>query len=493
MIQRLLLSEKGIQTSLPHSLMARLSAVLAQKMGLYYPAQRWTDLERALKLAAPALGAESAEACARQVISAPLTQSRVEILAHYLTVGETYFFREQESLSVLAGILPDLMTACAQAGKPLRIWSAGCCTGEEPYSVAMLIDRLQSASEEWNVTIQATDINPVFLEKAARGTYSEWSFRHTPAWVKERYFRQRRGGCFEISPHIRRKVTFSYLNLADDAYPSRIREAGLVDIILCRNVLMYFSPEGAARVLENFHRSLVDGGWLIVGSVETSGSLNTLFSPFRAPAFPGTALYRKEICPEAPQCQLDHDWPLVLPDQAAQNGPAPGSCTNDIDTQSPFMSQGEGSLAPPSCGNSSQSAENEDFDALFDAARSLASRGQLAEAGSWCEKAIAVSRLDPVPHYLLAIIRLESGQTQDAIQSLHRAIYLDPDFVLAHFMLGSVHLSCGRRQEANRHFDAALLLLASCSPDEPLPESDGLTAARLAQAIESARTGGQLA
>ena len=129
MIQRLLLSEKGIQTSLPHSLMARLSAVLAQKMGLYYPAQRWNDLERALKLAAPALGAESAEACARQVISAPLTQSRVEILAHYLTVGETYFFREQESLSVLAGILPDLMTACAQAGKPLRIWSAGCSSG----------------------------------------------------------------------------------------------------------------------------------------------------------------------------------------------------------------------------------------------------------------------------------------------------------------------------------------------------------------------------
>lgn len=489
MTQRLLLSEKGRQASLPYSLLARLSDVLAQKMGLYYPVQRWNDLERAIKLAAPALGVESPEAGARQVISAPLTRSRVEILAHYLTVGETYFFREQESLNVLAGILPELMAACAQAGKPLRIWSAGCCTGEEPYSVAMLIDRLQSPSEEWNVTIQATDINPVFLEKATTGIYSEWSFRHTPAWVRERYFRQRKDGSFEISPHIRRRVSFSYLNLADEAYPSSIRESGLVDIILCRNVLMYFSPESTARVLRNLHRSLNDGGWLITGLVEASGSLNNLFSVFNAPAFPGAALYRKEICPPAPERRLDPDLPAVFPDHGSENGSVPGFSTTAIGRQSIYASGRTGSPGLPASANSSQSAENGEFSALCDTARSFASRGQLGEARKWCKKAIAVSGLNPVPHYLLATIRLESGQTQDAIRSLQRTLYLDPDFVLAHFLLGSVDLSRGRHQEANRHFDAALLLLADCPPHKTLPESDGLTAARLAQTIESVRKG----
>lgn len=476
-----------MQTSLPYSLLTQLRDVLAQKMGLYYPVQRWNDLERGIKLAAPALGVESAEACARQVISAPLTRSRIEILAPYLTVGETYFFREQESLNGLASVLPELMAACAQAGRLLRIWSAGCCTGEEPYSIAMLIDQLMCPSGEWNVTIQATDINPVFLEKAAKGIYSEWSFRHTPVWVRERYFKQRKDGSFEISPHIRRRVIFSYLNLADEAYPSSIREPGLMDIILCRNVLMYFSPEGVARVVRNLHRSLSDGGWLITGLVEASGSLNNLFSVFNAPVFPGAALYRKEICPAAPERRLDPDLPAVFPGHKVENVSGPGFSTAAMCRRSPYASGRTGSPGLPVSVNSDQSAEKGDFSALCDTAHSFASRGQLAEAHKWCKKAIAVSGLNPVPHYLLATIRLESGQTQDAIQSLQRTLYLDPDFVLAHFLLGSVHLSRGRHQEANRHFDAALLLLADCPPHKTLPESDGLTAARLAQAIESVR------
>ena len=109
-----------------------------------------------------------------------------------------------------------------------------------------------------------------FLEKAAEGLYSEWSFRDTPDWIKERYFKRKKNGLFEISPHIRKRVTFSYLNLAEDVYPSLTNGRNAMDVIFCRNVLMYFSPEGVRRIGQNFHRSLVNGGWLIVSPVEMS-------------------------------------------------------------------------------------------------------------------------------------------------------------------------------------------------------------------------------
>ena len=106
--------------------------------------------------------------------------------------------------------------------RQLRIWSAGCCTGEEPYSIAILLDRLSQHIGQSSAKILATDINPIFLEKAAEGVYSEWSFRGTPAGVKERYFKPRKNGRFEILPRIRKRVAFSYLNLAEGFNPDII-------------------------------------------------------------------------------------------------------------------------------------------------------------------------------------------------------------------------------------------------------------------------------
>ena len=159
-----------MQLMVPHPLLSQLSELLSTQMGLYYPEKSLADLERGIISAAPALGVGSPEACVRQLLSATLTRKQVEILASHLTVGETYFFREKKSFTVLEEhIFPELMRTCARANRQLRIWSAGCCTGEEPYSIAMLLDRLIGHSGEWNATILATDINPVLLHKAAVG------------------------------------------------------------------------------------------------------------------------------------------------------------------------------------------------------------------------------------------------------------------------------------------------------------------------------------
>lgn len=471
---------------LPDQLLSHLSEFLAERLGLNFPPQRWGDLERGIAAAARAVGALDAESYARRLLSAPLTQNQVEVLASYLTVGETYFFREKRSLEVLEEhILPELLSL-RRGERRLRIWSAGCCTGEEPYSIAMLFDRLIPDPEEWNVTILATDINPQFLRRAAEGVYGDWSFRDTPAWVRERYFKRTRDGRFELHPHIRKRVTFSYLNLADDVYPSLANSTNAMDVIFCRNVLMYFTSERAKQVAANLHRSMVDGGWLIVSPTETS---SILFSRFAAVEFPGAVLYRKLVATEPRAVGARYPVPVLVKEPENLEPPEPtilpgpdvaGSVSLDATLES-----GQPATEP---GEALASKQDDHRETPSLVARAYANQGKFAEAVGWCEKAIAADKLNPAYHYLLATIQQEQGQGDAAVQSLMRALYLDPDFVLAHFTLGNFRLSQGRRREAERYFRNALALLQKHPPGEVLPESEGLTAGRLSQIIASVQS-----
>ena len=160
------------------SLLGRLSEFIAARMGLHFPQERWGDLANGLALAAGEHGLQDAEEYAQWLLSAALTRREIEALASHLTVGETYFFREKRSFEILEDeVIPELIRVHGSGDLRLRIWSAGCCTGEEAYTVAMLLDKMIPNLFDWNVTILATDINPKFLESASRGIYGEWSFR----------------------------------------------------------------------------------------------------------------------------------------------------------------------------------------------------------------------------------------------------------------------------------------------------------------------------
>lgn len=456
----------------PDLLLAQLSEFLAGQIGLHFPQERYGDLLRGIGAAARELGHASVEACIHWLLASPLSRRQVEILASHLTVGETYFFRETRSFEIFEErVLSDLIRARGDAERRLRIWSAGCCTGEEPYSIAMLLDRLIPDIEEWNITILATDINPEFLRKAAEGVYGDWSFRGTPAWLRDRYFRRKKNGRFEIRSPLRKRVTFSYLNLADDAYPSLSNNTNAMDVIFCRNVLMYFTPAQAKKVADKLHRSLVDGGWLMVSPTETS---NSLFSRFSAVGFPGAVLYRKAAGTEPRVIATGHPAPFPLPASLPLN---------------PFVQEAAWSMAPEEAPPEPVRPGAAPGDAPYlEEARACANRGELAEAAECCEKAIAADKLNPACHYLLAAIQQELGQHDGAVQSLMRALYLDADFVLAHFALGNLRLARGRRREAERHFDTALSLSRAYPRDEVLPESDGLTAGRLGEIIASVRS-----
>lgn len=461
-----------MRATLSSSLLSRLSEFVATQTGLYFPQERWGDLERGIAAAAPDFNFSDNESCARWLLSATPTRHLNEALASHLSVGETYFFREKQSLGILEEhILPALLQQRRQNERRLRIWSAGCSTGEEAYTIAILLDRFITDLKEWNITILATDFNPKFLRKAAQGIYGEWSFRDAPDWLRERYFKKGRDGRFEIHPRIRKMVTFSYLNFVDDVYPSLSNNTSAMDVILCRNVLMYFTAQRAMQVAGNFHGALIDGGWLIVSPAEAS---NSLLSPFIPVEFPGAVLYRKMVNAKSKSGIGDSrvmqpPWetevsPLSLP--VARVEPAAVDIRAAEADQLPVL----------------QPYEREEPSRM---AHSCANQGRLSEALEWCEKAIAADKLNPLHHYLSATILQEQGRHDIAIQSLMRALYLDPDFVLAHFALGNLHQSQGRLREAQRYFGNVLLLLRKHPQDEILAESDGLTAGRLAEIATS--------
>jgi chemotaxis protein methyltransferase CheR len=466
---------------LPDALWRRVSEFIAQHTGLDFPGERQSDLQRGLAAAATEFGLADAASCAEWLLSASLTRSQLHVVASHLTIGETYFFRERKAFDALAEhVLPELIRLRRGREQRLRLWSAACSTGEEAYSLAILVRQLLPDWQDWNVTILATDINERFLQRAAAGIYGEWSFRESAAGFKKRYFTATSNGQLAIAPEIRNCVSFAHLNLAEDGLLSPTADARAMDIIFCRNVLIYFTASHARKLAENLHRALAEGGWLAVSPSECS---QILFSNFAAVNYPGTILYRK--------CKAEERGPPIwLPQSdavaervAAFNAPqsstsyAPGRDSETAGTPPPPCAAAVAQTSPVS----SQPAQK--FGSISLQTRALANQGQHADALASSEQWIASDKIDSAAHYVQAMILQEMGERQAARDSLHRAVYLQPDFALAHFALGNLARADARTAQANKYFANALHLLRSWQPDALLPESDGMSAGRLVEII----------
>ncbi len=444
----------------PLNVREQLSDYIASRTGLDFPNARWQDLERGLASAMKELGFQDLMAGAEWLLTTPLTKTELDVVVSHLTIGETYFFREKKTFEVLKEtVLPRLINARRITDRRLRIWSAACCTGEEPYSLAILLRELIPDIADWNVTILATDINVRFLKKATAAVYRDWSFRETPDWVKDRYFDRTSDGSYSIKPEIKRLVSFVQLNLVEDVFPSLTVETNAMDLIFCRNVLMYFSSAQAEKVVANLRRALVNDGWLVVSPSETS---QKLFNQFVTVNFPGLILYRKGQKQTALQTTSVPEWSPI-----------------QFNTHDDFQST---SVLPSPPVSSVPVTDSKSFALLT---RSLADQGKLTDALQWCDRWVHAEKLDALGHYLRAIVLQELGDVDQARVSFQKSIYLKPEFILSYFALGNLDRSQGRRAQAARQFANALRLLENLRQDDVLPESDGLTAGRLTEIISS--------
>ena len=345
---------------------------IATDIGLRFDQHRRHDLLRAVN----ALALSPAEFA--DLVSRPWTQADIEFLAPHLCVGETYFFRESAAFELLElQLLPALVDRRRATTRRLRLWSAGCATGEEAYSLAIMVSRLVPDHANWDIEILGTDIHPGFLERAASGVYGEWSFRGVPQSVRETCFDLLADGRVAVKPAQKALTRFRYGNLTQP-----VARDGEVDLVLCRNVLMYFSREQAIEAVQRMHASLCDDGLLLVAATE-AGSAHELYDGFCELRFEQGVFHRKQpagtSAPRAPgrvQRRSFHD---------SVNGQGPAS----------------------------------------------ASDRQLARELIACEAALAGDKCDPCLHMRHAELLEAALQPERAREALRRALFLDPTLAAA--------------------------------------------------------------
>jgi len=362
--------------------------------------------------------------------------------------GETYFFRDQGQSDLLRlRLLPELIERRRNA-KSLRLWSAGCASGEEAYSLAMLVDMLLPEHEGWDIFILGSDIDPAALVKARDGRYGQWSFRMVPPTLQQRYFRPT-GDQWELDERIRRMVRFHTGDLITEPFPGgELRD---MDLILCRNVFIYFDAHAVNAVAEKLAATLRDGGYLMTGHTELMGHR---IQNLQSRLFVEGVVYRRTAAGMPLPAAVS---PAVPP--AARTAPPPA-------------------VAP--CAPGAPPATAPGAEGLLGTAQELADRGEYESAEQTCRQALSVAPLAPGPHFLLAQLAQLRGDFERAGELLDKTLYLDPRSVAATLELAAL---CERTENLRRaqSLRRAALDIVRALPGDAVVEPYDTTAAELAQ------------
>jgi chemotaxis protein methyltransferase CheR len=354
----------------------------------------------------------------------------LEALVEQLTVGETYFFRDPALVAALrTAVLPDILSR-RSTDRALRIWSAGCSTGEEPYTIAILLQQ-RAQLEDWDVLLVGTDVNRASLRLAREAVYPAWSFRAVSEEFRQRYFRATRApNTWQLTDDIRRLVRFGWSNLADEALAP---PSANFDLIVCRNVTIYFDAARTQRLYHTLIDALAPGGWLVLGPSDPMPNHAQRLERVEAAE---TVLWRRPA-PPASRPREPHR-PRSYP---ARHLPVSGSMLSVPAARPDHM---------PALRVAEVAARGGDDDGL--------------RAG---------------------LLALESGSYASAIQWLRRSTFRNPNTPLGQFALARAYLGVGDTARAQAALVYADRLLVGLSDDTLAPGSETLSVATLRQMVQA--------
>ena len=498
----------------PQPALRELLRLLAARTGLSFAPERLAGVEKGSRRAMKRAGIDDPVRYLRLIES---EAGALDALVSELTVGESYFFREPAQFRFLRQeILPALVGAPGRHHL-IRAWSAGCASGEEAYSLAIVLAEQGLAGRSH---VLATDISRPALARAQQARYGAWSLRGQGLATARPYLRQEENQ-YLVSELIRRLVTVSYLNLAEEVYPSAATGTCDLDLILCRNVLIYFGRERVRSVAGRLYESLADGGWLLTAS--TDPPLGDL-APFETVATDKGMFYRRGAPPTAGQTVglTDADRQAIEPTATGAWTALPAPPVEMAWEPELHVRRGDRALPSAREGireRSSRSGPDEpgpgpDVAAILAAARDDLARGHyeraaertralgadaqasalhiralanldLAAAVRACTAATARHPLSGELHYLRAMLLIGQGRDDEALRAIRRALYLDRSLIVGHFTLGTILRRRGDRAGASRALRNALALCAARPPEEIVPLADGETAGQLAEAARA--------
>lgn len=447
---------------------ARSHQVLLDRVGIALAEHRIEPFEQALSCLSRRLNADIDETAAR-LSQLPLDNDLWQQIVGDITVGETSFFRHREwFLDMKEHILRPLIESRRTTDRRLRIWSAGCSTGDEAYSVAIVVHQLIGDLTGWDVSIIATDINNTALAVAKRATYKAWRLREVDDWARTRWFREAGKGEFALVPTVRNMVKFSHLNLAGHDYPNPALGLSDLDLILCRNVLIYFPADVQKAVISRLGRCLTPQGWLASGPIEIGMQNGGIFEPSKL----GASIFFQAGAPRRRQTEMrspvrsPHPMPQALP---AVTDVAPPRSALQSAAKEP-----QAAAEPPS-----------DARARREEALAWADSGNIAAARAAFETSLTVDGPSFDLYMLMALVLEEDTDLNAAADAVRNALYLEPESVEALFVQARLAFRLGRRDRARSLFRNVLAMVDRLPGETIVSQYTGASAATIRRLTSS--------
>ncbi len=489
---------------IPADLTKKFRETVTRHSGLYFKDQGLGNLEDTILQRMEVLGLTAPAGYYVYLTTSEERESEFRELLNLLTVNHTYFFRNESQFKALReNILPEIIKRKLRVKgvRPsLRIWSAGCSTGEEPYSIAMVIRDLIGEMEEWDITILATDASSSALTRARRGIYGKSSMRLVEKDIRAKYFQPVPDTReYRVREEIRGMVRFDYLNLVNSGFLNGF------DLIFCRNVVIYFKLETMVELMNRFYSSLDDKGFLFVGYSE---SLQFISDRFELVESVDAIIYRKSLpgCPRysgaeaSPQqsalSEVSHP-PLEMKIKTARveeilkeisraevkadevkTAASPGEMERILveSVKALHLKQYDRTIE---LAEKARYLDRSAVEPYYLAAEAYANRGEFGLAREELNAALTKDLMYAPAHYLLGVIHREEDGSASAEERFRKALYIDGDFIMALFQLAGLYKDEGRDEDALRQYRNTMNTLSGLGSSEIIAYSGGFNASTL--------------
>ena len=501
--------------SLDDNSLVKIRDIILTHTGILFDELHVNDLVRHISSACTDLKI-SKKSCIEQIEDSSFLSIFLEILVNYITIGETYFFRDKNLFIYLRDILlPDLIQKRRRENKLyLRFWSAACSSGEEPYSLAMLLRYLLIDIDDWDIFLLATDINHNILNRAREGIYSRWSFRNDPIIPTDLYFSKILDNQVKLDDIIRNMVRFEKVNLVRDTSFSHGFGPSSLDLVLCRNVLMYFSQDKSHEVVTHLVNSLRIGGYLIVSPQEIGiiqGQDTRIVHEgsvfLHERVIPGAGAGRKDSSCSSPGKDVTSEFSLSSETIDAEdiedfgyddkshedifkNWTKPEINLPGADIQEDENKEINQQIIEDRPNEAIQIINNSETDNFLQeimemegAIRSYAGNGEYEKALGWSDRLIAIDVLNPRPYLLKAAVFDEQGLYEHSLQLLRQSLYASHDYLPAHLAIAGIYSKTGKPDLARHHYKLAIGILETKDEDIILEETEGIPAQKMKDMI----------
>lgn len=473
--------------------LTNLNNYISKQFGIYFKDSNIKDLERIILKNYKNFNFSNVTDFIKNLTNNKFSENDLIKLSTILTIGETYFFRDEKAFNTFEKIIIPKLIEKNKHKKSIRIWSAAASSGEEAYSISILLKN-NPTLKDWNCEILATDININSLNKAKKAIYTKWSLRNLNDLNINKYFNKLSKNSFQLKDIYKNNVQFEYLNLAKDKYPSILNKTNALDVIFCRNVLMYFNDKTARIIIKKLCKCVVNNGYLIFAPtdsffiedndefsicennsmiykkqkpknkinkfsyIEEKSNLNNQLKYKTKTSFKNYELSKINLNKTKQNKELKIKFEPKLEEKKEQKF----SIFSLENLNEMYKNEKYAEIInylQPIIDKHKPLKSDEMPSIYFTLSKCYANVGELQLAETYIQNALNYDKVNKIFYYFSGMIYLEMNNMKKAIEELKKSLFIDPDFLIANFSLANIYNSEEKYIDAKKYYKIVLKLL----------------------------------